>query len=224
MAKELKRDFNLPLIETYCLSEECENKLHTLSLILEEQERLAKRAARKSGAREMFARFDFLSVPLNEEQIALLPEKLITPSNKMIYDYQGWQCGLALITEKLKSCIENIEPSGGHQFIPVEIFNADSKKLGDAYFWRILNVIDSIRLDSGGIKPVSGLEITPDSRLTFSYEGSINIYADRVVGKAAWHEMRMGIIKIVSDELYGIIKEKNLSNVNMITIQTFVEK
>ncbi|WP_039849776.1 imm11 family protein [Grimontia indica] len=224
MAKELDRDFNLPLIETYCLTEECENKIHTLSLILKEQERVAQRNTRRAGENVMLARFDFLSVPLNEEQIDLLPEKLISPSNRMIYDYQAWACGLALITGKLKECIESVEPSGGHQFIPVEIFNADSKKLGDAYFWKILNVIDSIRLDSGGIKPESGGEIMADSPLAYSYSGDINIYADRAVRKAAWHELRLRLTKLVSDELFDIIKKRNISNVGMIAIQNFIEQ
>ncbi|WP_028025226.1 imm11 family protein [Enterovibrio calviensis] len=224
MAIELNSDSHLPLRETRFLSEEDANKVHTLSLILEELEYNTQRAVRRAGRNRLHAQIDFLSKPLSDEEVDLLPKKLTSLSNEMIYDYKGWRCDLSLITELLKKSIEDIEPHGGHQFIPVEIFNTESKKLGDAFFWKILNVIDAIRLDSGGIKPVSGLEIMEDSALTYTYTEKINLYADRVLGKAAWYDMRLGVSKIISDSLLDIIKKNDSSNINMTTAEILIEK
>ncbi|WP_028025225.1 imm11 family protein [Enterovibrio calviensis] len=224
MAIELNSDPHFPLRETRFSSEEDVNKVHTLSLILKELNYNAKRAVRIAGKNRLYAQIDILSKPLSDEEVDLLPKKIVSLSNEMIYDYEGWRCNLSLITESLKKSIEDIEPHGGHQFIPVEIFNTESKKLGDAFFWKILNVVDAIRLDSGGIEPVSGVEIMENSALTYTYTENINLYADRVLGKAAWYDMRLGASKIISDSLLDLIKKNDFSNIKVMSGKVLIEK
>ncbi len=71
---------------------------------------------------------------------------------------------------------------------------------------------------------MAGLEIMEDSALTYTYTENINLYADRVLGKAAWYDMRLGARKIISDRLLDIVKKNDFSNVDVMFVNVLIEK
>ncbi|MGF1706411.1 imm11 family protein [Enterovibrio baiacu] len=205
-------DSSFPQVETTFVNDIDRENIESLSSILEGKKSSSQFRAINRGEHPIFAQFEYMSAELSEDEIALLPSALVSMSGKMINDFDGWFLNLNLVSEMLKKGIQKTEPSGGHQFIPVNIIRTDGTTIGLGYFWKVLNVVDAINLDSEGVKPIGGREIKRDSYLSYK-EGDIYIHSDKVSGKAAWHDIRRSNSFIISTALVEFINREKINNI-----------
>jgi len=113
---------------------------------------------------------------------------------KTIFDY-GEQGEVGpVVSAKFKAAHDKIQP-GGNQFIPIQILNKDGSPYeGEFFVFQIDTVLDAINPSLGGFNTDNKGE-----NVTYYYKsGSDNVqnrlavYKDRLVGKAAWCDLRFG--------------------------------
>jgi hypothetical protein len=123
-----------------------------------------------------------------------LPRVARLTKGKKLYDYGSQGEVGPVVSARFKAAHDKIQPSG-NQFIPIKILNKDGSAYeGEFYVFQITTVLDAIDPSLGGFETRDkGENVTyyPKSG-TDNVRNRLAVHKDRLVGKAAWRDLRFG--------------------------------
>ena len=124
--------------------------------------------------------------------------------------------GMLLVSERIKSIIERIEP-GTHQFFPIDVFYKSNKALAaKMYFLNICTRLDSVdqelttaKMDYSMWRPDKG--------------GELVFNLDQIGNHHLWHDKHVHNGRMISDELHDAMIEQGISGLVFNKEKTNVE-
>ena len=112
--------------------------------------------------------------------------------------------GMLLVSERIKSIIERIEP-GTHQFFPIDVFYKSNKGLAaKMYFLNICTRLDSVDHDLTTAK-MGNTMWRPD------LSGELVFNLDQIGNHHLWHDKHVYNGRMISDELYNALIQQGIS-------------
>lgn len=185
-----------------CYRDECEQSFRELDF---------KRYKEKKHPFEM----DKIEYPRSADH---LPSRLRLAKGKALPDYVH-DSGLGmLVSETLKSLIEDVEPSGaGYSLFPVNVYLPDGSQYPVQYYvWDVYRKVDAIDPSCVGVKSVGG-PVDGNHAWTYAAGGiarsreTLAVKHDVIASMVAWIDYRMIGRCFISDILFKEMQSQALT-------------
>ena len=144
----------------------------------------------------------------------LVPKTARITKGDALYDWQAMNNSAPLVSERVKACVEELDP-GRHQFFPVDVLDKFGQpKSGPFYVFNVVGNIDSIIEERSNLKTTGKRQIR-----SWIYERKVGPWKcalnKNVIGnRAAWLEMHYGRSWFFSDKLVRSLKDRNIQGVD----------
>lgn len=140
----------------------------------------------------------------------VVPKKARITKGEAIYDWRVVRGGAVLVSERLKVCVEEVEP-GHHQFFPIAVEDRKGVvKPGPYFIFNVVGYVEAIIEERSNLKPLGRGQIR-----SWGYQRDVGpwkcaLNASIVAGRACWTDLRYGGRWFVSDRFVATARVRGL--------------
>lgn len=155
--------------------------------------------------------------PVNE---SLLANQISVIDTATLRDYFHYTHQIYIVSERFKFVIESIEPEV-HYFKSLELVNQQGEHLAHYYFFRCLNLLDTLDPESEGLTKENEY-FTINQRKDSSYfyyelnpfsDNEVRIKKEKIKNKACFYELHCDETSVsVPDEVKNILEERGIGS------------